>query len=476
MRHLAICVRQVVTVICICCLFAAAVVGQTHAVKIDELMRLLAQRGQFNGSILVAEHGRVIYQRAFGKADLKRNLVLTPDTPVYLASLTKQFTAMAVMILAEQHRLSYDDPLSKYFPEFPAYAQQITIRHLLNHTSGIPDYVGLGIEHSGLTNEEVLAALRNQGSPRFSPGQKFEYSNSGYVLLALIVEKVSGESYARFLKEHVFAPLRMDHTFVLMSNEPVPGRARAYNRFGDTADYDLATYGEGGIFSSVADLFKWDRALYTERFVSRATLAEAFTRARLNDGSSSGYGFGWAISELNGAPVYSHAGRYGGFNTYIKRFPREQSTIIFLTNHDFKNMGAIGNALISLLHDQPYSLPKLSIAELLFRTYQVRGITTALQEYESLKEKNEAVYDFSESELNELGYELLSKDKNADALAILKLNAEAFPDSWNVYDGLGEAYMKNGNREQAIENYRRSLALNPNNTNAAAMLKKLEGG
>src|SRR5437868_3646554 len=240
--------------------------AQTRASKIDVLMRSLSERGQFNGSILVAEHGRMIYERGFGKADVKRNVAFTPKTPVYLASLTKQFTAMAIMMLAERHQLSYSDPLSKYFPEFPSYAAKVTIRNLLNHTSGIPDYEGLGLARPGLTNKDVSSALIRQKSLRFPPGEKFEYSNSNYILLALIVEKVSGKPYRLFLKNNIFALLGMTHTFVYDKPRPeFAGRARGYNRFGDDSDYDLLTYGEGGIYSTVADLFKWDQALYTEK-------------------------------------------------------------------------------------------------------------------------------------------------------------------------------------------------------------------
>jgi len=447
---------------------------QTKASKIDALMRTLSERGQFSGSILVAEHGRIIFEHGFGKSDMKRNVAFTPDTPVYLASLTKQFTAMAIMMLAERHQLSYSDPLAKYFPEFPSYAAKITIRNLLNHTSGVPDYVALGLERSGLTNKDVLGALVRQESPRFSAGAKFEYSNSNYILLALIVEKVSGQAYRLFLKRNIFAPLGMKNTFVYDQPRPESaGRARGYNRFGNDSDYDLLTYGEGGIYSSVDDLFKWDQALYTEKLVKQSALDEAFTRPKLNDGSSVNYGFGWSIAEYNGETIFAHAGRYGGFNTYIKRFPKERTTIIFLTNHDFKNMSGIGNALISVLHDQPYTLPQLSIAELMYKTYRISGITAAVKQYRSLKQSGDATYDFSESELNELGYQLLGLNKTADAIEILKLNVEAFPSSWNVYDGLGEAFMKNGNKELAIKNYKKSLELNPKNSNAEDMLKKL---
>jgi CubicO group peptidase (beta-lactamase class C family) len=455
---------------------AGACPGQTKSAQVDKLIRALAQRGQFSGSVLVAEDGRIIYQRGFGQADSKRGIVFSPQTPTYLASLTKQFTAMGIMMLAEQHKLSYNDPLSKYFPEFPSYAQKITIRHLLNHTAGIADYVGLGLERPGLTNKDVFDVLMRQDSPRFAPGEKWEYSNSGYILLGLIVEKVSGQPYRLFLKRHIFAPLGMNHTFVYDKSTPdVTARARGYNRFGDDSDYDLLTYGEGGIYSTVTDMFKWDQALQTEKLVKRSTLDEAFTCGKLNDGSLTNYGFGWAISEVNGEPIQSHGGRYGGFNTYIKRFPNERATIIFLTNRDFKNMSAIGNALISVLHDQPYNLPKLSIAELLYRVYRTNGISAAVKEYRRVKAASDPAYDFSESELNELGYELLAKNEVTGSIEILKLNAAAFPSSWNVYDSLGDAYAKNGDKQLAIENYQKSLELNPGDSNAATMLKKLRG-
>jgi CubicO group peptidase (beta-lactamase class C family) len=322
----------------------------------------------------------------------------------------------------------------------------------------------------------VLAALVRQDSLQFTPGEKWEYSNSGYVLLGMIIEKVSGEPYQLFLKRNIFAPLGMNHTFVYKKRRPPnAARARGYNRFGDDYDYDLLTYGEGGVYSTVADMFKWDQSLYTDKLVKQSTLGEAFTRGKLNDGSLTNYGFGWALSELNGEPIQSHAGRYGGFNTYIKRFPKERATIIFLTNHDFKNMGAIGNALISVLHGQPYALPKLSIAELMYRTERTNGISAALEQYRKLKAASDPEHDFSESELNELGYELLAKNQVSDAIEILKLNAETFPSSWNVYDSLGDAYVKSGDTKLAIENYQRSLKLNPDDSNATTMLKKLGG-
>ena len=448
--------------------------SQFHSAQIDSLMQVLFERGQFNGSILVSETDSIIYQNGFGLADVKNNIPFTVSTPCYLASLTKQFTAMAVMILADQKKLAYSDRLSMYFPEFPAYADKITIRRLLNHTSGIVDYVSLGLERPGLTNKDVLSALVKQDTLQFTPGDKFQYSNSGYILLALIIEKVSGMPYSTFLKKNIFAPVDMKNTLVFDESKPViENKAIGYSRFGDEDDYNLLTQGEGGIYATVEDLYKWDRALYTEKLVKRATLDEAFVPGKLNDGSITGYGFGWGIGKSGDDATASHAGRYGGFNTYIKRFSGSRSAIIFLTNCGFQNMSAIGNAIIAIMHNQPYILPKLSVAEAMYKIYSSSGFDSAISFYTNLKTVNDPLYNWDESELNELGYQLLGKDKTPDAIRILKLNAEAFPGSWNVYDGLGEAYMKHGDKELAILNYKQSLKLNPENENAEAMLKKL---
>lgn len=198
--------------------------SETHAARIDALMRELFKRGQFNGSILIVDHNALIYKNGFGVADMNPKLSFSPRTSTYLASLTKQFTAMGVMILVERHQLSYSDPLSKYFPQFPAYAEKITVRHLLNHTSGIPDYVDLGLEHQSLTNDEVLKAISRQPL-RFAPGERFSYSNSGYVLLAMIIEKISRQDYESFLNRNIFRPLHMERTFVLsLSSDPAANK------------------------------------------------------------------------------------------------------------------------------------------------------------------------------------------------------------------------------------------------------------
>jgi CubicO group peptidase (beta-lactamase class C family) len=437
-------------------------------------MLKLYNRGQFNGSVLVAEHGDVIYKKGFGKANFKKALDYTPATPSYLASLTKQFTAMAIMMLAENKKLSYKDKLSKYFPEFPTYAEKITIRNLLNHTSGIPDYFGLGIVHPGLRNDEVLKGLIKLDTPDFQPGEKFEYSNSGYVLLAMIVEKVSGVPFNIFLKKNIFDPLKMDNTVVLdTSNPEIKNKAHGYDIFGNDYDNDILTMGDGGIYSAVEDLFKWDQALYTEKLVKQSTLNEAFKPAVLIDGDTSYYGFGWGIVDDNGKKIVTHAGELNGFNTIFLRQTTDHNTIIFLTNIGGTKRKEIRDAIYHILDGKAYTLPKLSIAKIMYKKLNESDIASVIQFFDSVKNINDPNYEINEREINLLGYQLLYENKINEAIEVFKKNTETFPSSSNTFESLGEAYMKEGNNKLAITSFKKALEIDPKNPDALKLLKQL---
>ena len=194
----------------------------------------------FNGTVLVSKGDEVIYRKAFGFADLETNKELVPESSFYLASVSKQFTTMAVMILKEQGKLSYDDKLSQYFPDFPSYADSISIEHMMTHTSGIPDHYGLNAYKKGLNNEDVYQLLIKQEKLDFSPGSRFRYSNGGYVLLSMIVEKASGQPFHEFMEAAIFSPLGMDKTLVYDQSEPeVTNRAIGYNATGKKDDYEI---------------------------------------------------------------------------------------------------------------------------------------------------------------------------------------------------------------------------------------------
>lgn len=273
-----------------------SIVAQKKAAELDKLMNQAHANGVFNGSVLVAENGKVIYRKAFGYANKETKQLLKPEFCFDLASVSKQFTAMGIMILKERSKLSYDDKITKYFPEFPAYGKDITIRNLLNNTSGMPKYEPFTTKNN-YTNVEILKIIEEREVLDANIGDQYVYNNAGYVMLGLIIEKVSKMSLAEFLKENIFKPLKMKNT--LVGDTPkidLKNRAIGYSVIGELDDFEVGHTGSGSMFSNVDDLFLWDQALYTEKLVSNKTIEEAFTPVVLNDGSLSNCGFGWFLT------------------------------------------------------------------------------------------------------------------------------------------------------------------------------------
>lgn len=444
--------------------------------KIDQFIHQCYQKDMFNGTILVAEKGKILYKNALGLANFATKEKMKIQSVFYLASVSKQFTTMAIMMLAEKGMLSYEDRLSKFFPDFPSWANRVTIRHLMNHTSGVPDHFRLGISKPDLTNADVVKALGKQESLQFDPGEKYQYSNGGYVLLAQIVEKVAKTPFHLFLKKNIFSPLGMTHSLVYDESKPaIQHRAIGCSAFGEKSDYNILTMGPGGIFSNIEDLFKWDQALYGEKLIKQKTLAEAFTPGTLNNGKKTTYGFGWGISERDGEKIVAHSGGLAAFRTFIGRRLHSKDTIILLTNNENNEINRIAAALANILSDKPYQLPKIPIGRAISKSVKTGGIEAAIKRYYALKKKHQKEYRFRENELNELGYSLMAEKRVKAAVKIFKLNVKEYPAAWNVYDSLGEAYMTLGQTELAIKNYEKSVQLNPENKGGMAALKKLKG-
>jgi CubicO group peptidase (beta-lactamase class C family) len=446
-----------------------------RAGEIDRFMMTLHDRGQFNGSIIVAVAGKAIYRNAFGEANFQSHRKFTPSTISNIGSVAKQFTAMTIMMLAEQDKLNYDDPVSKFIPRLGVSLNGITLRHLLNQTSGIPDVGDLGIDHPGLTNEQVLDRLAKADFLVSKPGEKYRYSNANYVLLAVIVEKISGQRFGDFLAANILKPLGMDDTFVYDgSPRDMDAIATAYDQFASPASDDALMTGSGGMYSTVDDLLKWDQALFTERLVRRSTLDQAFTPGQVKEGVST-YGFGWNISDQDGRKFVWHQGSAGGYRALIERRLAEKITVIILTNKGNSKRLQINDAILNILNGHPYVFPKRSIAELLYETITKQGMSPAIQTYDSLRAANDATYDFAESELNALGYQLLyGNHKPSQAIEIFKLNTDAYPKSSNAFDSLAEAYHVNGNKAAAIKNYQKAVELDPTDLHAADVLKGLQ--
>lgn len=302
----------------------------SRADRLDSLMKAKHEAGEFNGTILVALGGKIKYRKAFGVAEKDRNL--KADTPFYLGSLTKSFTGMGVMMLAEKKKLGYDDKIVDYFSELPEFMGEITVRHLLNHTSGIPDYYAMGKYVDSMTNDMVMEVILDLKSLEFPPGEKYSYSNTGYVLLSMLIERVAKESYRKFLKWKIFDPLGMEYSEIFDGTQPkMSRRARGHSQSGERNDYQARTTGAGGVYSQIDDLFLWDQALYDDDLIKAENLEQAFTTARLTSGELSYYGFGWVLEAKN-PKVVQHSGSLAGFRSFFYRDTENKNTIILLSN------------------------------------------------------------------------------------------------------------------------------------------------
>ena len=471
-------------------LLSQSCTADSKAKKIEELMTYCYRTDIFNGAVLVAHEGKILYQSSFGCANFSTMERLKSSSAFCIGSIGKQFTAMAVMILKEQNKLDYEDKLTDYFPEFPDYADGITVRHLLNHTSGISNWMKFSMFRArpgdfkdDITNKDVFEFLLTLDSLDFTPGEKYAYSNSGYILLAMIVEKVSGEPFYKFMEHKIFNPLGMKNTLVWNETKPeIPNKTIGYNQFGEKDDYNILTSGAGSIYSTIEDLYKWDQGLYSDKLVSQETLKEAFTPGRLNNGAPSrtlgdltwDYGFGWLLRKNESENIVWHDGGFNGFNAIFYRELNRHDLIIFLTNKGEPwPLYPIHEAVKSILRDEPYELPPVPLAVRMKKMIDEYGLTESINRYHQLRKTHPVEYDFSERQLNSLGYYYLKNQKFNEAKTVLKLNVEIYPNSSNVYDSYGEACLGNGDYDEAIDNYRRSLELNADNKNALEMLKKI---
>lgn len=317
--------------------------------RVDDLFTAYSGATVPGASVVVIRDGAVIVRAAYGLADLERHVPATPETAYRLASLTKQFTATAVMLLAKDGKLRYDQPARDFLPELPATAAPVTIRQLLNHTSGLVDYEGLipVTRTAQLDDRDVLALLASKDSVYFAAGTQYRYSNSGYVLLGLIVARASGMPLPDFLRARIFGPLAMQSSVMhVEGRDTVPHRAYGYSPQGGAfvqTDQSVtsATLGDGGIYTNVDDLVNWDRALRDRTLVDSATLQLATTPPALPGGAVTQYGFGWWVDDYRGEPRWRHTGETSGFRNAIQRFPRRRLTIIVLTNRSSGEPAAI---------------------------------------------------------------------------------------------------------------------------------------
>jgi CubicO group peptidase (beta-lactamase class C family) len=335
--------------------------AQTPAEKADALMTAYAQQYKFNGSVLVAQHGKVILEKGYGFKDAKDGTLNDANTIYQIGSITKQFTATVILKLQEQQKLNVKDKLSKYFPGY-AKGDSITIENLLTHTSGIYNYTNDGrfMNNSATkpsTQEKMLALFKDKPLD-FSPGTRWSYSNSGYTLLGYIIEKVAGLPYEKAVRNYIFQPLGMTHSGFDFTHLTSSDKATGYFVYIEKSKLPAnlvdssVSYAAGAIYTTVGDLYKWHKGLLTSKIIGQASLQKAYTPFKNN------YGYGWGIDSLFGKRIIAHGGGIFGFNTNIARITEDDVCIVLLNNAGNPLLQEITNKLLAILYNKPYEVPK----------------------------------------------------------------------------------------------------------------------
>lgn len=453
----------------------------------QDLINFLFQ--DYNGekpsaSFIVIKDGKIKECQSFGYSDLENKILANCESNYRLASVTKQFTAMGILILINHGKLNYETKLTEVIPEFPDYGKEITIKNLLLHRSGLQAYNKLYPRDAKeqLVDKEVLNLLIKQDSLLFPANSKFKYSNSGYAVLAMIIERVTGKTFKEFMDEEIFEKLGMTNSTVYSKDVQIKNRAYGY-KFNDSIyenrDQSIwsAILGDGGIYSSVSDYAKWDKSLYDGTLVGKDLIDDAFSNWDENgktDGE--GYGFGWFIEENKGKKYLTHGGSTSGFINRSLRIPSENITVVIYTNTtDFGGLKRKAMSLASYFSDGKIPFPAYVLLE---KDIQENGIENITTKFGQLKSDNHK-YDIVKEDLRALGFKYFNNEPEK-AVKIFELIKLEFPDFYGGHFGLAQyyAYKTEGNNEKAVEYYKNAIELLPDNKQrlikySKGMIKKL---
>lgn len=413
----------------------------------------------FNGSILVFDSSKVIYKKSFGYANKESRVKNDFDSQFCLASVSKPFTALAILKLKEENLLSLEDKISKYLPKLPNYTKEIRIKHLLTHTSSLPINYGLTYKQ-GLKNTDFLNFLKNEQSLNFQPGDKFSYSNCGYVLLSLIVEKITNQTFHSYMKENIFSPMGMNNTLVNGEHKPViKNRVLGYDILNNLNDNNVLTTGSGNVYSSIDDLYEWQKTFFNEDVLSNTILNKSFEPTLLNNKEKSNYGFGWHLSDNGSDNKYIyHTGAIAGFSTSIYRNISNNSGWIILTNNGngyatFK----LNESIKEIMNNRPFLAPKIPLSILSRNLEFLHGVDSTIQMINQLIINHPKTYYFDDTEMNKIA----SQHQQNESLELFKNNITLSPYSAISYYSLGSYYLNIQDSVNAIECFNKSLHLYP---------------
>jgi CubicO group peptidase (beta-lactamase class C family) len=484
-------------------IFSQSAFSQQVAARLDSLFSARFNKSQFNGNVLIAQKGTIIYQRSFGYADRDKDVLVNKASRFHLASTSKLFTAVAVLQLKEKGRIKLNDPIIKYVPDFPYTS--ITIRHLLTHTSGLPDFQIFEPYYQQdpkriLTNDDLIPAVKKYGKLSFEPGEKWSYSSPGTALLAAIVGKVTGLTFEQYLRKHIWEISGMHNTYINSLTAYVEDEKRVKNYaratiFSDSlqsaetipkhrefAQLSGALIGPGLVVSDAYDLFLFDQALYAGKLLNQGTMDEAFTPIKLNNGQyaqpepflgKTAFGLGWFIlTEDPSHKMVLHTGKQGGIVTVFVRDLARKQTFILLDNSESYGLNNTTLNATRILENTPLIILKESLAFTYAKDITKRGTDFAVSHFNQLKSDTLHYY-LNLYEMDFVGHQLISNHHQDQGLETLRLLTQINPDSWFPYYSYGKALLESGRKDEAAMSLTKSLSLSPDNKEVKPLVEQL---
>ncbi len=399
--------------------------SQNLSSEFDEILNETFHKNEPGATVLIAKNGEVIYRNAFGLANMELDVKMQVNNVFEIGSITKQFTAVSILMLLEQGKIDLDDDITKYIEDYPTHGHHISIHHLLNHTSGIKSYTSMAswvpLWRKDFTPIEMIDFFKKEPMD-FAPGQEWSYNNSAYFILGYIIEKVSGEPYETYIEQHIFKPLNMKSTLYGSNKEIIKNRAYGYQKSGKytNAEYLSLTqpYSAGSIMSTVDDLFIWNRAIKNNLLLQPETIQLAFTNYTLNNGDKTNYGYGWSFGSINGSPTIEHSGGIFGYVTNSIYLPEEDVFVAIYSNCDCSDPTGVSNRLASIAIGKPFPGKK-----------DIVSIT--LKELE----KWEGIYDFEDGSIRTITIEngkIYSQKQGSTKFEIFPMKNNVF-----FFDGIG---------------------------------------
>lgn len=474
------------------------------AQELNNFFTTLFNKNLFNGSAVVSKSGKTILSSNYGFYNIEKREKITNQSQFPIASITKTFTSTAILQLQQKGKLNINESVQKYLTNFPY--PNITIRQLLSNTSGLAQEYNLfdtiikEQPEKIISNQDIIPTFIRFKTPlSFPSGSKWEYNNINFCLAALIIEKISGISYANYLQKNIFKPAKMQNSFVPLDRKiksPNQVELYAYPNFYSTELVNTETlkepfliyeksnfYGPGGIVSTALDLQKYQKVLFNYQILGKKELEEALTPTKLNDGKTVtymidgkeiSYGLGWEMyTDESAGKIVFHDGSITGLTSILLYNMTKNESVILLSSLGNSPVFPISNAILNLVNNKPYKIPVENLSRI-YGSFVENGSKEKANNFLNEYLKNPSSYEASERDFNRLGYQFLRLQKCDNALQTFHSASLIFPNSWNVFDSYGEALHQCGKKEEAIKMYQRSVELNPENENGKQMLLKIE--